>query len=149
MFTRRVILTVLGAAVLLFSATPAAAREVVVTGLPPELLKDLDGFMKAFNSGNADQFEAMAAAAFTPEYLKSQTAAARKAAFAKMVKEFGAIKIERVERNGPEAPLEAFVKGTVASGVFWIELDESSRFAGIRTEVVKVPSPATDAHRRH
>lgn len=149
MFTRRVILRVLGAAVLLFAATPAAGQEVIVTGPPPELRRNLDAFMKAFNSGSADQFETMAAAAFTPEYLKRQTAADRKAAFAKMVKEFGTIVIERVERNGPEAPLEAFVKGSVASGVFWIELDESSRFAGIRTEVVKLVSPSTDAHRRH
>jgi hypothetical protein len=149
MFTRRVILRVLGAAALLFAATPVAAQEVIVTGPPPELRKNLDAFMKAFNSGSADQFETMAAAAFTPEYLKRQTAADRKAAFAKMVKEFGTIVIERVERNGPEAPLEAFVKGSVASGVFWIELDESSRFAGIRAEVVKLVPSATDAYRRH
>jgi len=149
MFTRRVILRVLGAAVLLFAATPAAAQEVIVTGPPPALKKNLDAFLKAFNSASADEYEAMAATAFTPEYLKRQTAADRKGALAKMVKEFGTIKIERVERNGPEAPLEMFIKGSVASGVFWVELDESHRFADIRTEVVKLVTPATDAHRRH
>jgi hypothetical protein len=145
MFRNRFVLGVIGGLLLMGAAAPAFAQEVVVTGPPPELRKNLDAFMKAFNSGDAAAFEAMAKAAFTPGYLKRQTPDERKAAYTKMHSTFGTIQFNRVERNGPEAPLQAFVKGSAASGVFWIDLDESSRIDGLRTEVAKTPH----ADRRH
>lgn len=138
MFTRRSVLSLIGTAALVLCATPAAAQDVVVTGPPPELRKNLDGFQKAFNSGNPSEYEAMAKATFTPEFYKRQTADERKAWHAKTLKQLGTIAFTRVERNGPEAPLEIQVKGSVAPSVFWIDIDESSRIAGIRVETGKM-----------
>ena len=123
-------------AVLAFAAQ-ATAQEMVVSGPPPVLRARLDAFVKAFNSGDADQWEKMAAATFTPAYLKSQTAAERQKAFLKMRADFGVISLERVERNGPEAPLSIAVKGAVASGRMTIELDEEHRFNDLKASVVK------------
>jgi hypothetical protein len=145
MFRTRLVLSVIGGLLLMGAAAPAFAQDVVVTGPPPELRKNLDAFMKAFNSGDATTFEAMAKTTFTSGYFKRQTPDERKAAYTKMHTTFGTIQFNRVERNGPEAPLQAFVKGSAASGVFWIDLDESSRIDGLRTEVEKVPN----ADRRH
>ena len=144
MFKRRFVLGVIGG-LLLMGAAPAWAQEVVVTGPPPELRKNLDAFVKAFNSGDAAAFEAMAKATFTPGYFKRQTTDERKAAYLKIRSTFGTIQFSRVERDGPEAPLQVSVKGSTASGVFFIDLDESSRIDGLRTEVEKKP----DAGRRH
>jgi hypothetical protein len=126
-------------------AAPAFAQEIVVTGPPPELRTHLEAFLKAFNSSNSEAWEAMAKAAFTPEFLKKQTAAERKAAYAKMRADFGTIAIERVERNGPDSPLQVFLKGSVASGVLWIDLDDASRFDNLKPEVHK----KLDEDRRH
>lgn len=132
MSTRRMVMGVIGAA-LLMCAVPAAAQEIIQTGPPPELRKNLDAFQKAFNSGNVDEYETMAKATFTPEYLKRQTADQRKAEYTKWHKAFGTIKFERVERNGMDAPLQISVKGSVASGVMWIDLDDAtSKLAGVK-----------------
>lgn len=147
MFTRRSILGMFGLILFLMSTAPAAAQQEVVMGPPPELRRNMDAFLKAFNSGNADQYEAMAKATFAPEYYKREAPDARKTGFLKMVKEFGKIAFEQVERHGPEAPLEAQTKGSLASGVFWIDLDDAHRIAGIRTEVTKLIMP--DADRRY
>ena len=144
MFKSKLMRGVIGGLLLMGAAAPAAAQEVVVTGPPPELRRNLDAFVKAFNSGDAAAFETMAKATFTPDYFKRETPEQRKAAYTKMHATFGTIQFTRVERNGPEAPLQIFVKGSTVSGVFWIELDESSRFDGLKTEVEKRP----DADRR-
>jgi len=144
MFKSRILLSVIGA-VLLLGATPAWAQEMVVTGPPPELRRNLDAFQKAFNSGDAAAYETMAKATFTPGYLKQQTADERKAAYTKMRTTFGTIKFEQVERNGPDAPLQVSVKGSAASGTFWIDLDESHRIDGLKVEAGKTPY----ADRRH
>lgn len=145
MFKSRLMPGVLGGLLLMGAAAPAAAQEMVVTGPPPELRRNLDAFVKAFNSGDAAAFEAMAKATFTPAYFKQQTPEERKAAYTKMTATFGTIQFNRVERNGPEAPLQVSVKGSTASGTFWIELDESSRIDGLKTEVGKT----LNADRRH
>jgi len=118
-------------------ATSAAAQEVVVTGPPPVLRARLDAFLKAFNSGDAEQFEKMAAAGFTARYLKSQTADERKKAYLKMRADFGTIGFERVERNGPDEPLVINVKGSVASGTMTIDLDDEHKIDGIKANVKK------------
>lgn len=117
----------------------AAAQEVVVRdGPPPALRKNLDAFKAAVN-GTADQYEAAAKTAFTDELFKSQTPAQRKAEFEKIRASFGTIAFERIERNGgPDAPLQVFVKGSVASGVIWIGLDEeTSKFTSVKPEYPK------------
>lgn len=110
------------------------AQEIVVNGPPLPLRKNLDAFQKAFNSGDAAQYEAMAKTAFTEGHLKSQTADERKKAYAKWHAAFGSIRFEQVERRGPDAPLQVFFKGTVASGVMWMELGEASKIASIKVE---------------
>ena len=139
MLTRRSMFTVLSAAMLLCAASAAAAQEVVMTGPPPELRKNLDAFQKAFSSGAADQYEAMSKTVFTPEYAKKQTAEQRKAEFTKWFAAFGTIQFNRVERNGgPDSPLQVFVKGSKASGVMWIDVDDdTSKIRGIRVEMDK------------
>jgi hypothetical protein len=121
-------LMVSGAMLLL--AAPVAAQEVV-TGPPPVLKQHLDAFQKAFN-GTAADYEAMATATFSPAFYKAQTAEQRAAAYRQLRADFGTIQFQRVERNGPDAPLVIQVKGSVASGTLWLELDEDHRIAGIR-----------------
>ena len=129
-------------------AVPAAAQEMVVSGPPPVLRARLDAFVRAFNSGDVEQWEKMAAAAFTPAYLKSQTAAERQKAFLKMRADFGTIALERVERNGPDAPLTIAIKGSVASGTMTVELDEEHRFNGLKASVAKAATSPSRARRR-
>jgi hypothetical protein len=122
------------------------AQEVVVTGPPPELRAHLDAFIKAFNSANDADWEAMAKATFTPDFFTRQTPAERKKAHADLKAKFGTVQVQRVERNGgPDAPLQVAVKGSVASGSLWIELDDASRFDSLKGEVQKTVDP----HRRH
>ena len=118
------------------AAVPAAAQEVGGRdGPPPALRKSLDALKAAVN-GTAEQYEAMARTVFTPDFYKSQTAAQRKADHEKMRTGFGTIAFERIERNGgPDAPLQVFVKGSVASGVIWIGLDEDeAKFTSLKPE---------------
>jgi hypothetical protein len=124
---------------LLCGAASAAAQEVVMTGPPPELRKSLDAYQAAFSSGSAEQYEAMSKTVFTPEYAKAQTATQRKAEFTKWFGAFGTIKFQRIERNGPpDAPLQVHVKGSKASGVMWIDIDDdTSKIRGIRVEMDK------------
>jgi len=117
------------------AAVQAAAQEVVVNGPPPALRKNLDAFKAALN-GTAAEYEAAAKSVFTDGFFKSQTPAQRKAELDKLQAAFGKIGFERVERNGgPDAPLQVFVKGSTASGVLWIGLDEdTSKFTSLKPE---------------
>jgi hypothetical protein len=116
------------------TAGSASAQEIIVDGPPLPLRRNLDAFQKAFNSGDAAQYEAMAKTAFSEGYFKSQTTDERKKAYTKWHAAFGSIKFEQVERRGPDAPLQVFFKGTVASGVMWMELGEASKIASIKVE---------------
>jgi len=117
------------------SAVSAAAQEVVVTGPPPALRKNMDLFRTAVN-GTAAEYEAMAKVVFTDEFFKSQTPAQRKAEFEKLQAGFGKMTFGRVERNGgPDAPLQLSVKGALGDGVIWITIDDdTSRFMGFKPE---------------
>src|SRR5689334_18127598 len=105
MHTRRWLMSLFGVAALLIGAR-AGAQEIVTAGPPPALRKNIDAFMKAFNSGDAAQFETMAKTVFTADYLKKQTAEERKVSYTKMRADFGTIQITQVERRGPDAPLQ-------------------------------------------
>jgi hypothetical protein len=120
---------------MLMMAAPAAAQEVV-TGPPPVLRQNLDAFLKAFNA-TAAEYEAMAKATFSPAFYKSQTAEQRAAEYKKLRAEFGTVQFQRVERQGPDAPLVIETKGSVATGTFWIDLDEDHKVAGIRAKPTK------------
>jgi hypothetical protein len=133
MVTRKFMVGLMAGALAL-TTVGTLAQEIVVGGPPLPLRKNLDAFQKAFNSGDAAQYEAMAKSAFSEAYLKSQTADERKKAFAKWHAAFGSIRFEQVERRGPDAPLQVFFKGTVASGVMWMELGEASKIASIKVE---------------
>jgi hypothetical protein len=133
MLTRRFVLAHIGIALLV--AAPARAQDIVVAGPPPELRAHLAAFIKAFNADGGDQWEEMAKQVFTPAFLKRQTEAERKQASTKMRDVFGTIAIDHVERDGPDTPLRVFVKGSVASGILWIDLDEASRFDSLKPEV--------------
>lgn len=151
MFTRRSLLGFVSGAMLLCVAVPAVAQQQIIqNGPPPELRKNLDAFEAAFSSGDAAKYEAMAKTSFTPEYLKKQTPEQRKAEYVKWFAAFGAIKFQQVQRNGMDAPLEVHVKGTVASGTIWIDVDDmSSKLSGVKAEAEKKHNTNTDAHRRH
>ncbi len=133
MVTRRVMVGLIAGAAAL-TAGGIFAQEIVVGGPPLPLRKNLDAFQKAFNSGDPAQYEAMAKTAFSEGHLKGQTADERKKAYTKWHTAFGSIKFEQVERRGPDAPLQVFFKGTVASGVMWIVLGEASKIGSIKVE---------------
>jgi hypothetical protein len=142
MFKRRLVLGIPGVLMLALMTASTSAQEIITTGPPPELRAHLDSFFKAFNSGSAEEWEAMARAAFTPGFLKRQTADERKKAYLSLHSDFGTIALDHVERQGPDAPIQVFVKGSVASGVIWIELDDVSRFDGLKGEIKKKDPPS-------
>jgi hypothetical protein len=146
MHTRRLALALVA---LLAETTFVHAQEVVVTGPPPELRKNLDAFQKAFNTGDAAQYETMAKSVFTAAYLKKQTAEERKKAYLGLHEQFGSIQFRDVERRGPDAPLEITVKGSVASGTMWIALDGfkiDSVKGEAETKAAAKPKPDADRH---
>jgi CubicO group peptidase (beta-lactamase class C family) len=111
-------------------------ERVVVGGPPPEIRTLVDSFLKAVNA-NADAFEAMAKAHFSKAYLAAQTPAARATLHAEIRKQFGTVTMERVQRQGPDEPLELNVKGsTGATGAIVLTVDAESPFtvSGVRLE---------------
>jgi CubicO group peptidase (beta-lactamase class C family) len=122
-----------------------SAQKRVVGGPSPEIRDHLDSLIKAYNSGSADEWEKMAQKHFSPEGLKARTRAQRKQMFERMHGDFGAtISISRVERQGPDAPLKASVKGaTGLEAVFQIELESDAPYR-IRSLSVQVGGPPDD-----
>jgi hypothetical protein len=119
-------------------AVTAHAQQIVTSGPPPELRAHVTAFVKAFNSTSDEEWEAMAKAAFTKDLLKKQTPDQRKKQHADLKAQFGTIEVQNLSRmGGPDAPLQVIVKGSVASGSLWIELDDESRFDSIKGEVQK------------
>lgn len=86
---------------------------------------------------------------FTPEYVKKQTPAQRKAEYLKWFAQYGKIRFQRSERRGMDAPLEISVNGSVGSGAMWIEVDDaSSKLMSLRVEPVKKDTSGSNADRR-
>ncbi len=115
---------------ILFAALlPVVALTQDRSGPPPEIRTLIDSFMKAVNSGSAEQFEAMAKSHFSPAYLSKQTPADRARLLAEIRKQFGTATMERVVREGPDEPLEVNVKGsTGTTGVIRLSLDPAAPF---------------------
>jgi CubicO group peptidase (beta-lactamase class C family) len=102
------------------------ARQVVTGGPPPEIRALIDAFTKAFNSGSASEWEAMAKERFSADLLAKRSAEERKQTFERLRADFGNVTLDQVRRRGPDAPLDLHVKGaTGAVGVFSLELTES------------------------
>lgn len=113
--------------VLVFSVVAAnAVAWQVRTGPPPEVRALSDAFTQAMNSGSAETWEGFVQARFAPALLQKSTAQQRAEMYAMLAKDFGAITIEQLRREGAEAPLKAYVKGSRGNGVFILGIDENS-----------------------
>lgn len=143
MGTRRMLA---GLAIAVGLVAAAHAQTVVRTGPPPELRKHMDALVKAFNSASDEEWATMVKENFTPEFNKQHSADALKKLHADLKAKFGTIQIQNVERNGgPDAPIQVNIKGTVASGSLWMDIDDGSFFDSIKGEVQKT----LNADRRH
>jgi CubicO group peptidase (beta-lactamase class C family) len=98
----------------------------VTGGPPPEIRALVDGVMKAINSGSAEAWEAMARERFSKEFLDKQTLDARQQTYEKLHADFGTISLDRVTREGPDAPLKLHVSGSTGiAAVISLDLVES------------------------
>jgi D-alanyl-D-alanine carboxypeptidase len=142
------------AAISLLASASASGRQAVRTGGPPPEIRALfDGFIAAFNSGSAETWEAFTKERFTPALLQKIPADRRAGMYRQLVDDFGTIALDRVLRDGPDAPLNMHVKGTKGNGVFMLTLDAGSppRIAGFGVEAgdrgaepTGVPPPPVD-----
>lgn len=109
------------ACALLISGTGVSARQVR-TGPPPEIKQLIDAVVQALNSGSAESWEAVAQGRYAPELLKKQTAAERATEYRRLIDRFGTVAVSRVERAGPDAPLQIHVKGSKSAGVITVDI---------------------------
>ena len=123
-------------AVVIAIGIPLSAQRVMQTGPPPEIRALFDEFTKAFNSGSAESWEAFSQARFAPALLQKRTRDQRADMYRQLVEDFGTITIERVNRQGPGAPLDIHVKGTTGNGVFSLTIEEGAtvRIIGLGIE---------------
>lgn len=103
-------------------AGASVGAQVVRTGPPPEIKQLIDAVVQAVNSGNAESWEAFAQARYAPELLQKQTAVQRAEDYRRLADTFGTVSIGRVERAGPDAPLQLHVKGTKSAGEIAVEM---------------------------
>ena len=97
-----------GVALLACVLTPVSAQQ----GPPPEIRGHVRAFVAAFNSGSAEQWEKMAQEHFGPAALKAYGAKDRQELFDRLHRDLGAsITVDRVLREGPDAPLQLHAKG--------------------------------------
>jgi CubicO group peptidase (beta-lactamase class C family) len=113
-----------------------SAQEAARTGPPPEMRALFDAIVQAVNGGSTEGWEAFAQERFSPSLLKQQSPDERAQLQRRLVDEFGTIAIGRINRQGPDAPLQLNVKGSKGSGVIVVELAAGSppRIAGLRVE---------------
>ena len=98
-------------------------------GPAPGVRLVLDAFVKAVNTGSAEQYEAMAKEHFAPALLAKQTPQQRAAGYKRLTSEFGTITVEGVRREGPDAPLRLSTKGsTGVTGVIILTLEPEAPF---------------------
>jgi CubicO group peptidase (beta-lactamase class C family) len=127
-------------AVLIAAAIPSA-QEVRRASPPPEVRALFDALLAAVNGGSADGWEAFAQERFLPELLKKQSREDRARLYRQIVDRFGSISIGSARREGPDAPLQLNIKGSKASGVIILEMDDATprRIVDLRLED---PAPA-------
>lgn len=127
-------------------AVNATARQPVRTGPPPEVRALFDAFTQAMNSGSAETWEAFVQARFAPALAQKNTPQQRAEMYRMLAKDFGAITIERVMREGPDAPLRLNVKGSHGNGVFILGIDSGSppRIVSFGVEAGERGGPRSD-----
>ena len=123
-------------AILSLAAQSGSGQEVLRSGPPPEIRALLDGFVQAVNSG-VDGLETFAQAHFSPTLLQKQTREQRAERHRQLINDFGTITLDRVTREGPNAPLQLTLKGSNESGVVILDLDAGSppRIAAMRVKL--------------
>ena len=116
----------------------ARSQQLVYDGPPPEIKAHIDAFIQAFNSGSADEFEKMAQSNYSPEGIRRRTPEERKSMYERMQADFGKLTLKRVERRGPDAPLQLYVTGsTGTAATITMELEAAApyRISGLRVEL--------------
>lgn len=103
-----------------------AAQEVRRGAPPPEVGAVFDALLEALNGGSQEAWEAFAQARFSPLFLQKLSRDERAQLYRQLVTKFGTITVERVTRQGPDAPLQMNVKGSKADGVIALTLDAGS-----------------------
>lgn len=109
---------------LIGAAVPSA--QVRQGGPPPEVRALFDALIAAINGGSAEAWEAFARERFTPALLQKLPRDERASLYRQMVERFGTVALGGVMREGPDAPLRVNVKGSRASGVILLEMDEGT-----------------------
>jgi D-alanyl-D-alanine carboxypeptidase len=108
-----------GTAILILAfALSVHAQEVVRTGPTPQMRAFFDQLVAAFNSGKAETWDAFVQERFSPELQQKIPAANRAQMYQQLVDDFGTIAIGRVQREGPDAPLQMHIKGSKGTGIF-------------------------------
>jgi D-alanyl-D-alanine carboxypeptidase len=113
------------------------AQQVVRDGPPPEIRALVDATVQALNA-DARAWEAFAQARFAAALLQKQSPEERARAHAQLAGELGTVALERVMREGPDAPLLLHLKGVKASGAIELVLGPGSatpRIAGMRVRL--------------
>ena len=131
----------------------ASAQDVVRREAPPEIRTLFQELVTGAN-GDAAGWEAFAQAHYSPALLKKETPEQRAAIHKQINDRSGSIGLNGVRREGPDAPLQAMVKGSKAEGIIRIELDfDTPKIVSIaveggaanaRAEAGGVPPPPVD-----
>jgi D-alanyl-D-alanine carboxypeptidase len=111
---------------MLLGASVETKQAVRTGGPPPAVRAIIEGLLGAVNNGTADDWEKYAQERFSAELLQKQSVEDRRQLFERIRTQFGTVTPGAVNRQGPAAPLELTVKGTRASGVIVIGLDNTS-----------------------
>ena len=131
------------AVLLLISAVTPHAQER--RSAPPEVRALLDALVAAANSGSADAWETFAQERFLPELLKAHSRADRATLYQQIVDRFGTVAIAGATREGPDAPLRMNIKGSKASGVLILEMDDGNPRRVIDLRLGDAPPPAVES----
>ena len=78
------------------------------------------------NSGSDETWVAFVQARFAPPLIQNGTSQQRAEMYGMLVRDLSTIAIERVMREGRDAPLQLHVKGSRGNGVVILGIDESS-----------------------
>ena len=116
-----IVRSLLAAMAVVFVATSASAQEVVRKEAPPAIRALFSGLVEGAN-GDAAAWESFAQAHFAESLLKQQTPAQRAELHKLIGDRFGTIALNGVRREGPDAPLQALVKGSKGEGVIRVEI---------------------------
>lgn len=137
---RFLITTFVTCAVLSMQAAPAVQQ-----GPPPEIRAFVDGVFQGLN-GDAAAWEAFAQKYFSADLLRAETPAQRAAWHQQAVDRFGTMGRERVMRNGPDAPLDIAIKGSKASGVISVTIDNDNNPKVLKISIGGAPPPVRAAN---